>query len=338
MAIDALRDAEVGSAWLKTDRGVTNLTTKQIHDYWIDVEDGRLVSNDDGYRTYAWGGAILSVDHRDNNIRLTIATINPVVREAYRDFVDTHVEPFQNGGVHVLVATNHGVEIKDIGAQGVPLVRDNYDSEVVEAYDVVVRDLSAAEPAGRLVIFDGPPGTGKTYLVRALLSAVQDAMFIVVPPSSVEALTKPELLPTLLDAHTSAAKDGRRIVLVIEDADACLVPRAADNIGLISALLNFGDGLLGQLLDIRIIATTNARRPDIDPALKRPGRLSRHVTIGPLSANQANTRLFTLAPDAARDSRGQRYSRGATLAEVYAAARLEGWTPSDNREIAMPDL
>ncbi len=76
-------------------------------------------------------------------------------------------------------------------------------------------------------------------------------------------------------------------VLVIEDADHCLSPRDKDNLNAISALLNLSDGIIGSLLDLRVVATTNVKDEEIDPALFRKGRLSAHVNIKNLSEEQA---------------------------------------------------
>ena len=106
-------------------------------------------------------------------------------------------------------------------------------------------------------------------------------------------------------------------MLIIEDADGSLVPRAADNISEISALLDLGDGLVGSTFDVRILATSNARRVDIDRAILRPGRLCRSIDVPALEASHANevlTGLLGAAPHTA-------FSKPTTLAEVYAAAR-----------------
>jgi hypothetical protein len=53
------------------------------------------------------------------------------------------------------------------------------------------------------------------------------------------------------------------ILFIIEDADDCLVPRGSGNVSTISSLLNYTDGIFGSMLDLRIIATTNAEKMEI---------------------------------------------------------------------------
>ncbi len=43
------------------------------------------------------------------------------------------------------------------------------------------------------------------------------------------------------------------------------------------------------MFDIRILATTNARHIDIDPAIMRAGRMCRRVDVLPLEAGRTTT-------------------------------------------------
>jgi ATP-dependent 26S proteasome regulatory subunit len=106
------------------------------------------------------------------------------------------------------------------------------------------------------------------------------------------------------------------ILFIIEDADHCLVPRDDGNISTISSLLNYTDGIFGSMLDLRIIATTNAEHMDFDKALLRPGRLCRHVVVEPLSPEKAQQVYKRLT-----DGKEVTYTSKKTLAQVYADAR-----------------
>jgi SpoVK/Ycf46/Vps4 family AAA+-type ATPase len=109
--------------------------------------------------------------------------------------------------------------------------------------------------------------------------------------------------------------------LILEDADNILTPRGKDNLSLISTLLNMTSGILGSMLDIRAVATTNSPTKDIDPALMRPGRLSSHVTVGELDKEKAAS-VFKRLTGKAKTFSGQ-----VSLAEVYRLAREAGWEP-----------
>ncbi len=228
----------------------------------------------------------------------------------------------RKGMVFTLAKTMHGYSLRNIGLAGNPVERSNYSKNVVAQYDAMVEDLNSETPSGRINIMAGPPGTGKTYLIRSLLSECPKSAFVIVPPSLVEDLGSPEILPSL-----AAAKDemSGSIVMIIEDADQCLVPRRANskdgNMNAISSLLNLGDGILGGILDLRIVATTNAKEIEMDPAIKRPGRLSQYIHVGTLDPSEAAQVLYRLT------SRKIATNKPMTLAETYLKARELGWKP-----------
>src|SRR5690606_35881131 len=86
-------------------------------------------------------------------------------------------------------------------------------------------------------------------------------------------------------------KKKNKIVLILEDADDVLAPREQTNMAGIHSILNLTDGILGKILNVRIIATTNALAKSLDRAIIRPGRLCVHSEVGPLSQDHAQ-RIF----------------------------------------------
>ena len=85
--------------------------------------------------------------------------------------------------------------------------------------------------------------------------------------------------------------------------------------------MNLGDGILGAVLDIRILATTNAETLEMDPATRRPGRLCRHLRVGPLTPQLASKALNRLT------GKMVPFDKDITVAEVYSKARSLGWKP-----------
>jgi SpoVK/Ycf46/Vps4 family AAA+-type ATPase len=115
-----------------------------------------------------------------------------------------------------------------------------------------------------------------------------------------------------------------------------LAPRAADNISSISAILNMGDGIFGSVFDVRIIATTNAKAKDIDPAIIRNGRLSKKITLNPFSIEDANTVYQRLIGSTEKNLPIKLEHSNPlkpidrpkiSLADIYAMARDNGWSP-----------
>lgn len=245
--------------------------------------------------------------------------------------------PRDSGAVYLLVVDPHdGIKLRRSREVGVPLERGNYSQDTLATFDRAARELAAKKPDGRFLLIDGAPGTGKTFLARGLIHATRSSCaFVIISPKSANVLADPEMLPTLLDAATDRWPDQKTVIL-IEDADGAILPRGSDNLDAISALLNFSDGIIGDAADVRIIATTNAKRVEVDKALLRPGRLLDHVTVPPLSAEDANAiarRLMSESgkgrPKSARLTNPSRatpaptltpFAQSTTLAEVYEAA------------------
>lgn len=191
----------------------------------------------------------------------------------------------KKGYAYVLVQkTNGEIELSTIGVAAVDFKEQNYTNEVVQGYRHIIEDLKSKTPCGRISIFDGIPGTGKTFLIRALLNDVPDALFIIVTPDMIPMLSSPSMVKVLIERKNGV--DGPT-VFVVEDADQALAKRGIDNMSSVSAVLNLSDGLLGNMLDLRLVATTNAERADIDDAVMRDGRLCRRIEVAPLQYEQA---------------------------------------------------
>lgn len=169
--------------------------------------------------------------------------------------------------------------------------------------------------------------THNTFLARGLMHEVNDTMFINIPANMLSSVTSPHLVKALMDNK----QENRSMVLIVEDADACLVTRDLGTVSELSTLLNLTDGILGTTLDLRIIATTNAGHltntdVTIDEAVLRPGRLCRRIEIGKLSPEHAS-RLYNKLTKLERA-----FTEEMTLAEVYRTARDSGWKPRKERK------
>ena len=142
-------------------------------------------------------------------------------------------------------------------------------------------DLGARIPKGVLLV--GPPGTGKTLLARAVAGEAGVPFFSISGSDFVEMYVGVGA-SRVRDLFEQAKKNSPAIVF-IDEIDAVGRHRGAGMGGghdereqTLNQLLVEMDGF-GKNQGVIIIAATN--RPDIlDPALLRPGRFDRQVTVG----------------------------------------------------------
>ena len=81
-------------------------------------------------------------------------------------------------------------------------------------------------------------------------------------------------------------------VLIVEDAERVIADREGNGSSMgVSNILNLTDGILGDCLNIQIIATFNMKREKIDQALLRKGRLIAEHKFDKLSINEVNKLL-----------------------------------------------
>ncbi len=138
--------------------------------------------------------------------------------------------------------------------------------------------LGIEPPKG--VLLHGPPGTGKTLLAKAVANE-SEANFISLNGPEVMSKFYGESEKKIRNIFEEAEKTAPSIIF-IDEIDA-IAPKREEAYGeverrVVSQLLSMMDGLKGRGKVI-VIAATN--RPNaIDPALRRPGRFDREVTIG----------------------------------------------------------
>lgn len=189
-------------------------------------------------------------------------------------------------------------------------------AEIEKNYHISVRDqvkwlseLKKPDDLGKIILWHGPPGQGKTFAIRAFARAWSNAL-----DATVEVVLDPEALlnsvgylKTVLLQDDRPARARRSIALrkspspsadpmmsilnevfskveddedkddrplrliIIEDSAELFNDRARETPGF-GRLLNLTDGIIGQGLRCIFLLTANEELGKIDEAIRRPGR------------------------------------------------------------------
>jgi transitional endoplasmic reticulum ATPase len=223
------------------------------------------------------------------------------------------------------------IEIPDVSWEdvgGLARVKDEFQEmwEWPLAHADLYREARLRPPKG--VLFAGPPGTGKTLLAKAI-ARESGANFI--------SVKGPELLSKYVGESEKGirevfrkARQAAPCIIFFDEIDA-LAPRrgSASADGhvaerIVAQLLSEMDGI-EDLEGVLVLAATN-RADILDPALLRPGRFDRVLTIGvPEEADRAailrvHARGRPFAPDIDFDALA-RATRGFTGADLERVIR-----------------
>jgi hypothetical protein len=227
-------------------------------------------------------------------------------------------KPKKENNISLIVQTRHGYDTQtfDLPKQKLDL-EHNYGSSFTPIHDKILSTLNQKKGKG-LVLLHGEPGTGKTHYLKYLASKIKDKKVMFVPPYLVDFITSPEMTPFLIENSDS--------ILFIEDAERVITDRDTNGANGVSNILNLTDGILGDILNIQIVATFNMDRKKIDTALLRKGRLIAEHKFDKLKVDDANKLIKHLKIDHIT-------TEDMTLTEIYNLQEIEYKVEEPKRKI-----
>ena len=227
--------------------------------------------------------------------------------------------------------TTRSVSYEDIGGLKPQLQRIREMIELPLRYPEVFERLGIDAPKG--VLLHGPPGCGKTLIARTIAHETEANFFSINGPEVIHKFYG-ESEAHLRKIFEEASRKGPSVVF-LDEIDA-IAPRREKVVGdvekrVVAQLLALMDGL-NKRQNVIVICATNIPNA-LDPALRRPGRFDREISI-PIPDRNGRLEILEI------HSRGMPLARNvdmAHLAEIthgFVGADLEALC----REAAMISL
>ncbi len=307
--------------------------------YTINYDDGSEPGDESQYTIYEQsfhilkrkttdtlpGNVIILEVYRRNGqlIILTLSTESTVkyLAEAGELLREKYKAPKKDKTFYTISQSNHGFELEEMK---IPTVYDDssftllYNDEFLPVHETII-DYIDNDKKG-LILLHGIPGSGKTSYIKQLISKGGTRKLVYIPPHLANSIASPQFITFVRDKLKSC-------VLVIEDAEEILQSREiSHNATAVSNLLNISDGILGEALNILIIATFNVDKKEIDPALMRKGRMVAEYHFGELDKDKALALTQKLYGETAKIPEGER-----TLANIFNAEVIQHRTPEPKK-------
>lgn len=178
----------------------------------------------------------------------------------------------------------------------------HYNDDFKPVYNEIVKFLDQKNRKSGVIILNGIPGTGKTSLIRHIVSEIP-GRYIVISNSMGARISQSEFISFLMEHKNS--------IFILEDCEAVVMDRELTGFNnAVAAILNMADGLMSDIFNGKFICTFNTDIAKIDKALLRRGRCYGNYEFKKLNAKKAQALL---------EERGIEVDKcdDMTLADIY---------------------
>lgn len=209
-----------------------------------------------------------------------VIVINDFVKELTKILKKTSTPSKKviNSYVYLLNEKPHGLDISPHQIKKVKLdLHKFYNDDFISADKLLINKLKAKNVTG-IAFLHGEHGTGKTTYIRHLINKLKNKKFIFVPRDLLNLLATPNFIDFLKNYPDS--------ILILEDCGEVI--KVDNHSSIVPNLLNYGDGLFGDILRCKIIITFNESIKEIDPRLTRGGRCFLNYEFKKLDKIKAN--------------------------------------------------
>ncbi|MBS3782674.1 MAG: CDC48 family AAA ATPase [Candidatus Thermoplasmatota archaeon] len=285
------------------------------------IEEGNRLKFGDGIDSYVKkrllkrpilaGDAIVvpGIALMGGSVPFMVISTNPVEPVVISDETKVVVKAEPVSESEVMATTR--VTYEDVGGLDEELKRVREMIELPLKHPKLFERLSIEPPKG--VLLHGPPGTGKTWIAKAVANEA-GANFLSVQGPEIMSKYYGQSEEKLREKFEEA-KDQSPSIIFIDELDS-IAPKRDDVKGeverrVVAQLLTLLDGLT-QRGETIVIGATN-RVGAIDPALRRPGRFDREIEIGLPDRNGRKEIL-------------QIHTRGMPVAEDFELSQLSEFT------------